>query len=108
VLQGAALSGVAGWFAIVIGIVSAVGYTIFGDMPPFVSYLPTGLLGIIVLLQRSTRRLTKFGVSQRGEIRFDRPPTANEAPPQTDETCPWLNRRRLRRAGRPRPRGPGR
>ncbi len=26
------------------------GYLRFGDMPPFVSYLPTGLLGIVVLL----------------------------------------------------------
>ncbi len=49
-LVGGSLPGFAGWFAIVIGAVVVAGYLRFGDMPPFVSYLPTGLLGIVVLL----------------------------------------------------------
>ena len=51
VVLGRALSAFAGWFAIVIGVVIVVGYAIAGDMPPFVAYLPTGLLGIVLLRQ---------------------------------------------------------
>jgi hypothetical protein len=51
-LLGRALSAFACWFAIVIGVVVAVGYAIAGDMPPFVAYLPTGLLGIAMLRHR--------------------------------------------------------
>lgn len=54
VIQGGALSALSGWFAIAIGLVIAAGYAVAGDMPPFVSYLPTGLLGIVLLLQRSS------------------------------------------------------
>jgi hypothetical protein len=54
VIQGGALAVAGGWFAIVIGVVMALGYAVVGDMPPFVSYLPTGLLGIALLLQRSS------------------------------------------------------
>ena len=49
VIRGGALSGASGWFAIIIGTVIVGGYTIFGDVPPFVAYLPTGLLGIVLL-----------------------------------------------------------
>jgi hypothetical protein len=52
VILGRALAAASGWFAIVIGIVIAGGYAIFGDMPPFVAYLPTGLLGIVLLPRR--------------------------------------------------------
>lgn len=55
VLLGGVLSGVSGWFSIVVGIVVVGGYAVFGDMPPFVAYLPTGLLGI-VMLRRTTAR----------------------------------------------------
>ena len=48
-ILGGALPRVAGWFAVVIGIVIVGGYTVSGDMPPFVAYLPTGLLGIVLL-----------------------------------------------------------
>jgi hypothetical protein len=50
VLQGALLPALAGWAAIVVGAVIAGGYALFGDMPPFVAYLPTGLLGVVLLL----------------------------------------------------------
>jgi hypothetical protein len=53
VILGRALPAASGWFAIVIGMVIAGGYAIFGDMPPFVAYLPTGLLGIVLLPRRS-------------------------------------------------------
>jgi hypothetical protein len=53
VILGRALPAASGWFAIVIGTVIAGGYAIFGDMPPFVAYLPTGLLGIVLLPRRS-------------------------------------------------------
>jgi hypothetical protein len=57
VALGAALvvghvSAVAGWFAIVIGLVIAIGYALAGDMPPFVAYLPTGLLGLVLVRSR--------------------------------------------------------
>lgn len=54
VIQGGVLSVIAGWAAMAIGVVIAAGYGILGDMPPFVSYLPTGLLGIVLLLQPSS------------------------------------------------------
>ncbi len=53
VILGGALSRAGGWFAIVIGIVIVGGYAVFGDMPPFVAYLPTGLLGIALLPRRN-------------------------------------------------------
>jgi len=52
VILGRTLSSYAGWFAIVIGVVIAAGYVIVGDMPPFVAYLPTGLLGIVLMRHR--------------------------------------------------------
>ncbi len=52
-ILGGALSRVAGWFAVVIGILMVGGYLILGDMPPFVAYLPTGLLGVVLLPRRS-------------------------------------------------------
>ena len=52
VIAGRTLSPVAGWFAIVIGAVIVVGYSLVGDMPPFVAYLPTGLLGVVLLRRR--------------------------------------------------------
>lgn len=51
VIQGGALGALAGWAAVAIGVIIAGGYAVSGDMPPFVSYVPTGLLGIILLLQ---------------------------------------------------------
>jgi len=54
VLQGATLSAVAGWSAIAFGAVIGGGYLVFGDMPPFVAYLPTGVLGVVLLLSRSS------------------------------------------------------
>ena len=53
IILGGAISAFAGWFAVVIGAVIIVAYAVVGDMPPVVSYLPTGLLGIVLLLQRS-------------------------------------------------------
>ena len=53
VILGGALSVAGGWFAIVIGVAIVGGYALFGDMPPFVAYLPTGLLGIVLLPKRS-------------------------------------------------------
>lgn len=53
VLLGAALPGLLGWFMVAIGAVIAGGYLIAGDMPPFVAYLPTGALGLALLLGRS-------------------------------------------------------
>lgn len=47
-----AMSAVVAWFAILIGLTIAVGYAVFGDMPPFVAYLPTGLIGLALLRQR--------------------------------------------------------
>lgn len=48
-LVGRALPALAGAFAIVIGLAIALGYAIVGDMPPFVAYLPTGLLGVAMV-----------------------------------------------------------
>jgi len=42
-----------GSFAILIGLAIALGYAIAGDMPPFVAYIPTGLIGIVLLRQRA-------------------------------------------------------
>ena len=53
-ILGRTLSAVAGWFAIVIGVAIIVGYAIVGDMPPFVAFLPTGLLGIVLMRRRET------------------------------------------------------
>jgi len=50
VIVGGALPPLLGWFSIVIGAVIVAGYLIAGDMPPFVAYLPTGALGIAMLL----------------------------------------------------------
>jgi hypothetical protein len=52
VTLGGEMSRVGGWFAIVIGSAIVGGYAVFGDMPPFVAYLPTGLLGIGLLPRR--------------------------------------------------------
>ena len=46
------MSAVAGSFAILIGLAIAIGYAIVGDMPPFVFYLPTGLVGLVLLRER--------------------------------------------------------
>jgi FtsH-binding integral membrane protein len=54
VIDGGALSAIAGWAAIATGVVIVVGYAVLSDMPPFVSYMPTGLLGIVLLLQLSS------------------------------------------------------
>ncbi len=48
-LVGRTVSTVAGAFAILIGLVITLGYASLGDMPPFVAYLPTGLLGVALL-----------------------------------------------------------
>ena len=48
------VTAVAGWFAIVVGLLIAVGYALAGDMPPFVAYLPTGLLGLVLVRSRRT------------------------------------------------------
>jgi hypothetical protein len=63
-ILGGALSRVAGWFAVVIGIVMVGGYAIFGDMPPFVAYLPTGLLGIALLPRRSRSDAHRMGPNE--------------------------------------------
>jgi cellulose synthase/poly-beta-1,6-N-acetylglucosamine synthase-like glycosyltransferase len=52
VILGRAVPAYTAWFAIVIGAGMVVGYAIAGDMPPFVAYLPTGLLGIALMRQR--------------------------------------------------------
>jgi hypothetical protein len=51
-IVGRALPALAGAFAILIGVAIALGYAILGDMPPFVAYLPTGLLGVAMLRSR--------------------------------------------------------
>ncbi len=50
IVAGGSLPVIAGWFAAVMGGMMVVGYLAAGDMPPFVAYLPTGLLGIALLL----------------------------------------------------------
>jgi len=49
---GSALAFGAGWTGIGFGVLIVGGFLAFGDMPPFVSYIPTLLFGI-ALLQRS-------------------------------------------------------
>lgn len=51
-IAGRTVSAVAGSFAILMGLVIAFGYAIVGDMPPFIAYLPTGLIGPILIRQR--------------------------------------------------------
>jgi hypothetical protein len=51
-IVGRGMSAAVAWFAILIGLTIAVGYAVFGDMPPFVAYLPTGLIGLALLRQR--------------------------------------------------------
>jgi hypothetical protein len=46
------VSKVAGWFAMLVGLLIVIGYVLAGDMPPFVAYLPTGLLGLVLLRSR--------------------------------------------------------
>lgn len=53
ILFGGAVTALAGWFAVVIGLVIVVGFLAAGDMPPFVAYLPTGLIGLVLLLVAS-------------------------------------------------------
>jgi hypothetical protein len=48
-IVGRTLSAVAGAFAILVGLGIIVGYAIGGDMPPFIAYLPTGLIGLVLL-----------------------------------------------------------
>jgi len=50
ILLGGSLPALAGWFAVVIGLVVVGGYLALGDMPPFVLYLPTTVVGIALLL----------------------------------------------------------
>ena len=51
-IVGRALAAPAAAFAILIGLVVALGYAILGDMPPFVAHLPTGVLGVAMLRSR--------------------------------------------------------
>jgi hypothetical protein len=39
-----------GWVSIAFGVVITGGYLVFGDLPPFVVYLATGLLGLALLV----------------------------------------------------------
>jgi hypothetical protein len=50
ILAGGVVAAPVAWFALVIGAVVIIGYLAFGDMPPFVSYLPTTLIGVALLL----------------------------------------------------------
>lgn len=52
VLLGAGGPVIPAWVAIVLGAVVGGGFLFLGDMPPFVAFLPTGLLGIVLLLTR--------------------------------------------------------
>lgn len=49
IVAAAALPALVGWFAVVVGSIAIVGYLVFGDMPPFVLYLPTGAIGFVLL-----------------------------------------------------------
>jgi hypothetical protein len=51
IFAGRRLAAAGGAFAIVIGLVISAGYALVGDMPPFVAYLPTGLIGLVLLRQ---------------------------------------------------------
>jgi hypothetical protein len=53
VVAGGAVTALAGWLSIAIGAVIVGGYLVARDMPPFVAYLPTGVLGIAILLART-------------------------------------------------------
>lgn len=50
-IVGRTVPAVAGGFAILVGLVIVLGYAILGDMPPFVAYLPTGFIGLVLLRQ---------------------------------------------------------
>lgn len=50
IVAGGVLPALVGWLSILLGVVIAGGYIAAGDMPPFVAYLPTGVLGIAMLL----------------------------------------------------------
>lgn len=50
ILLGGAVLAAVGWFALAIGLVVMGGFLATGDMPPFVAYLPTGLIGLALLL----------------------------------------------------------
>ena len=39
-----------GWVCVAFGVIITGGYLVFGDVPPFVVYLATGLLGIALLV----------------------------------------------------------
>jgi len=39
-----------GWVCVAFGVIITGGYLVFGDVPPFVVYLPTGLLGLALLV----------------------------------------------------------
>jgi hypothetical protein len=39
-----------GWVCVAFGVIIAGGYLAFGDVPPFVVYLPTGLIGLALIL----------------------------------------------------------
>ena len=53
IIVGGAVPVFAGWFAAAVGGIIVVGFLAAGDMPPFVAYLPTGLIGIVLLLMRT-------------------------------------------------------
>lgn len=53
VILGGALPVLVGWIMVSTGAVIVGGYLIAGDMPPFVAYLPTGALGLALLLSPS-------------------------------------------------------
>ena len=49
IVMGGALASWVGMQSIAFGAVVVFGYLRFGDMPPFVSYLPTGVIGIALV-----------------------------------------------------------
>ncbi len=53
IIVGGELPVFAGWFAAAVGGIIVVGFLAAGDMPPFVAYLPTALIGILLLLVRT-------------------------------------------------------
>jgi len=48
-VRGRTLGAAVGWVAIVAGLAITLVYAMAGDMPPFVSFVPTGLLGLLLL-----------------------------------------------------------
>jgi hypothetical protein len=46
----AAVLSIAGWACAAFGVILTGGYLLFGDVPPFVVYLPTGLIGLSLIL----------------------------------------------------------